>query len=197
MYFGTGTTSTDCFPAAIGCCKAVCYYCCCWGLTEKKMEYLMCKFSAPAEGRPFAFPFSLLCKLSKDLLVRIIISIGLPIVVGERTYDWHFFGSDSLWKSDFCIDWSILSSRCWFCCCISTTTATTDDPKKRAQRIRASMPPEFWHYYMAEERGVVRGVARATPIFQILFHKTVSPQTLRLSMPQTIETFSTYSYNNL
>ena len=47
----------------------------------------MCKFSAPAEGRPFAFPFSLLCKLSKDLLVRIIISIGLPIVVGERTYD--------------------------------------------------------------------------------------------------------------
>ena len=69
--------------------------------------------------------------------------------------------------------------------------------KKRAQRIRASMPPEFWHYYMAEERGVVRGVARATPIFQILFHKTVSPQILRLSMPQTIETFSTYSYNNL
>ena len=47
----------------------------------------MCKFSAPAEGRPFAFLFSLLCKLSKDLLVRIIISIGLPIVVGERTYD--------------------------------------------------------------------------------------------------------------
>ena len=134
MYFGTGTTSTDCFPAAIGCCKAVCYYCCCWGLTEKKMEYLMCKFSAPAEGRPFAFLFSLLCKLSKDLLVRIIISIGLPIVVGERTYDWHFFGSDSLWKSDFCIDWSILSSRCWFCCCISTTTATTDDPKKKERR---------------------------------------------------------------
>ena len=39
-------------------------------------------------------------------------------------------------------------------------------------------------------RGVVRGVAgvaRATPIFQVLFHKTLSPKALKLSNPQTIK----------
>ena len=33
----------------------------------------------------------------------------------------------------------------------------------------------------------VSGVARATPIFQILFHKTVSPQNLKSQSPQTLK----------
>ena len=39
-------------------------------------------------------------------------------------------------------------------------------------------------------RGVVRGVAgvaRATPIFQVLFHKTLSPQTHKPLNPQTLK----------
>ena len=41
-------------------------------------------------------------------------------------------------------------------------------------------------------RGVA-GVARATPIFQVLFHKTLSPQTLKPpkpSNPQALKTLS-------
>ena len=39
-------------------------------------------------------------------------------------------------------------------------------------------------------RGVVRGVAgvaRATPIFQVLFHKTLSPKALKPTSPQTLK----------
>ena len=49
-------------------------------------------------------------------------------------------------------------------------------------------------------RGVIRGVAgvaRATTIFQVLFHKTLSPQTLNPQSPQALKTSSPQTHNPL
>ena len=46
---------------------------------------------------------------------------------------------------------------------------------------------------MCNIRGVVRGVtgvARATPIYQVLFHETLSHQTLKLSSPKALKILS-------
>ena len=90
MYFGTGTTSTDCFPAATGCCKDVCYYCCCWGLTGKKkwISYVHIFRSGGRKPLCISFFFSL---QSFKRSFSMYYYFNWTILQGERTYDWHFF----------------------------------------------------------------------------------------------------------
>ena len=73
------------------------------------------------------------------------------------------------------------NSRC--CCCMMGTE------QQRCQRERER-----------GARGVVRGVAgvaRATPIFLVLFHKTLSPKTLKHQSPQAHKPTSPQTHNPL